>query len=51
MASDTILAFTLFAADLAPGWFSGTVMLTYTVGQGLIVAGALITVRTRRRGQ
>lgn len=51
LASDTILAFTLFAADLAPDWFSGAVMLTYTVGQGLIVAGALITVRTRARGQ
>ncbi|WP_258067172.1 lysoplasmalogenase [Arthrobacter sp. GMC3] len=42
LTSDTILAFRIFAADLMPPWTSGAVMLTYVVGQGLIVAGALI---------
>lgn len=41
LASDTILAFRIFALELMPGWTSGMVMLTYTVGQGLIVAGTL----------
>lgn len=41
LASDTILAFRIFALELMPGWSAGMVMLTYTVGQGLIVAGAL----------
>lgn len=43
LASDTILAFRIFALELMPDWTSGMVMLTYTVGQGLIVAGALLT--------
>ncbi|POH58184.1 lysoplasmalogenase family protein [Arthrobacter glacialis] len=47
LASDTILSFRIFALELMPDWTSGMVMLTYTVGQGLIVAGALLTVRRR----
>lgn len=43
LASDTILAFRLFAPDMMPHWTSPAVMLTYTVGQGLIVAGVLHT--------
>lgn len=43
LASDTILAFRIFAPELMPEWTSGMVMLTYTVGQGLITAGALLT--------
>lgn len=43
LASDTILAFRIFALELMPDWTSGMVMLTYTAGQGLIIAGALLT--------
>ena len=45
LASDTVLAFRIFAPDLMPAWTSPLVMLTYTLGQGLIVAGALLTLR------
>lgn len=47
LASDTLLAFRLFLPDGLPAWSSPAVMLTYTLGQGLIVAGALITLRKR----
>lgn len=47
LASDTILAFRLFLPDSLPSWSSPAVMLTYTLGQGLIVAGALIALRKR----
>jgi len=47
LASDTILAFRIFAAGLLPGWSGAAVMATYTVGQGLITAGALTTLRGR----
>ena len=47
LASDTILAFRLFLPDSLPSWSSPAVMLTYTIGQGLIVAGALVTLRKR----
>ena len=43
LASDTILAFRLFTPDAMPHWTSPAVMLTYTLGQGLIVAGLLRT--------
>ncbi|MFJ4225902.1 lysoplasmalogenase family protein [Microbacterium sp. NPDC089695] len=46
LASDTILALRLFLPDSLPSWSSPAVMLTYTLGQGLIVAGALITLRS-----
>ena len=46
LLSDTVLAFRLFLDDM-PGWTSPLVMLTYTLGQGLIVAGALISLRKR----
>ncbi|MDO8381929.1 MAG: lysoplasmalogenase [Microbacterium sp.] len=39
LASDTILAFRLFTPEAMPDWTSPLVMLTYTLGQGLIVAG------------
>lgn len=48
LASDTILAFRLFLPDSLPAWSNPAVMLTYTIGQGLIVAGALITLQRRR---
>ncbi|WP_407360355.1 lysoplasmalogenase family protein [Microbacterium sp. LBN7] len=47
LASDTILAFRLFLPDALPAWSSPAIMLTYTIGQGLIVAGALVALRTR----
>lgn len=45
LTSDTILAFRLFLPDALPSWSSPAVMLTYTIGQGLIVAGALLSLR------
>mgnify|MGYP001109809522 FL=1 len=42
LASDTILAFRLFTPQAMPDWTSPLVMLTYTLGQGLIVAGVAI---------
>ena len=48
LASDTILAFRLFLPDSLPAWSSPAVMLTYTLGQGLIVAGALLALRKDR---
>ncbi|WP_417540399.1 lysoplasmalogenase family protein [Microbacterium maritypicum] len=45
LASDTILAFRLFLPDSLPSWSSPTVMLTYVIGQGLIIAGALVSLR------
>ena len=48
LASDSVLAFRLFVPDAMPGWTSPLVMLTYCAGQGLIAAGVLVAVRTRR---
>lgn len=45
LTSDSVLAFRLFLPDAMPGWTSPVVMLTYTLGQGLIAAGVLATVR------
>lgn len=43
LASDTILAFRLFRPDLiSASWGSPAVMATYTLGQGLLVLGALL---------
>ena len=41
LMSDTILAFHLFLPALVAPWGTPAVMLTYTLGQGLIVAGAI----------
>lgn len=46
LASDTILALRLFLTDSLPSWSSPAVMLTYTLGQGLIVAGAVASLRS-----
>lgn len=48
LASDTVLAFRLFLPDGLPSWSNPVIMLTYTLGQGLIVAGALIALRERK---
>lgn len=47
LTSDTLLALRLFLPDSLPPWSSPAIMLTYTIGQGLIIAGALITLRKR----
>ncbi|SEE15009.1 YhhN-like protein [Arthrobacter alpinus] len=49
LASDTILAFRIFALELMPDWTSGMVMLTYTIGQGLIAAGTVIALSRASR--
>ncbi|WP_433674307.1 lysoplasmalogenase family protein [Microbacterium gorillae] len=48
LASDTILAFMLFLPDLTPPITDAAVMFTYTLGQGLIAAGALAAFRRRQ---
>lgn len=47
LASDSILAFRLFLPDLMPAWTSPAVMITYCLGQGLIAAGVVVTLRRR----
>lgn len=42
LVSDTVLAFQLFLPDRMPAGSSGLVMITYTLGQGLIALGAVI---------
>lgn len=49
LASDAILAFRIFMPEAMPDWTSGLVMLSYTLGQGLIVFGVALALR--RRGQ
>lgn len=48
LTSDSILAFRLFLSEVMPGWTSPAVMVTYTLGQGLIVAGALLSLQRQR---
>lgn len=47
LASDTVLALRLFLPDSLPAWSSPAIMATYTIGQCLIIAGALIALRKR----
>ncbi|MGJ0388687.1 lysoplasmalogenase family protein [Microbacterium sp. CGR1] len=47
LTSDTLLALRLFLPDSLPAWSSPAIMATYTIGQGLIIAGALIALRKR----
>ena len=47
LLSDTVLALRLFLPFDLPHWTSPLVMLTYTLGQGLIVAGAIVTLRKK----
>jgi uncharacterized membrane protein YhhN len=47
LISDTVLAFRLFRRELMPDWTSPLVMITYTLGQGLIIAGVIIAMRRR----
>lgn len=41
LASDSILAFRLFLPEASPAWTETAVMLTYTLGQGLLAWGTL----------
>lgn len=45
LLSDSLLAFLLFRSDIAPDWTDPAVMLTYTLGQGLIALGVVLHVR------
>ncbi len=47
LMSDAILAFRLFRPEIMPDWTSGTVMLTYCLGQGLLVYGIFVALRER----
>lgn len=47
LLSDTILALRLFLPAELPPWTSPAVMLTYTLGQGLIVAGTLLVLHRK----
>lgn len=47
LASDTLLAFRLFTPEAMPAWTSPLVMITYTLGQGLISAGIVVILRRR----
>ena len=49
LVSDGILAFRIFAPEIMPDWTSGLVMLTYTLGQGLIVFGITGALARRSR--
>lgn len=50
LVSDAILSFRIFMPEVMPGWTSGMVMLTYTLGQGLIAYG-IVTALYRRAGR
>lgn len=45
--ADSILAFELFRPEALPAWSSPIVMAAYCLGQGLMAAGVLVTVRER----
>lgn len=47
LVSDAILSLRIFLPESMPDWTSGMVMLTYTLGQGLIVAGISAALRRR----
>lgn len=49
LASDSILALRLFLPEGLPGWMGPAVMLTYTLGQGLIVYGVLRSLSRNER--
>lgn len=51
LASDTVLAFRIFMPDAMPDWTSPLVMITYTLGQGLIAAGVVIADRLAATGK
>lgn len=48
LVSDAILSLRIFLPEAMPGWTSGLVMLTYTLGQGLLAYGIVAALRRRR---
>lgn len=51
LASDTLLAFRLFAPEAMPPATSPLVMLSYTLGQGLIAIGVMRALRAREHAR
>lgn len=51
LASDTVLAFRLFVPETMPDWTSPLVMIAYCLGQGLIAAGVVVSIRARRQAE
>ncbi|QZY51269.1 lysoplasmalogenase [Leucobacter tenebrionis] len=49
-ASDAILSLRIFMPEVMPAWTSGVVMLTYTLGQGLISYGVVASLWRREAG-
>ena len=49
LTSDTLLAFLLFTPEFVPPLTDPAVMLTYTLGQGLIAAGTVLAVSRMNR--
>lgn len=49
LTSDTLLAFLLFTPELTPPLTDPAVMLTYTLGQGLIAAGTVLALSRKHR--
>lgn len=47
LVSDAVLSLRIFLPEAMPDWTSGAVMLTYTLGQGLIVFGLVSSLRRR----
>ncbi|MBP1325922.1 hypothetical protein JOF28_001154 [Leucobacter exalbidus] len=47
LVSDAILSLRFFAPEIMPDWTSGAVMLTYTLGQGLLGYGIVAALRRR----
>ncbi len=47
LVSDAILSFRIFLPEVMPDWTSGAVMLTYTLGQGLLAFGIVSALRRR----
>ena len=47
LVSDAILSLRIFMPEIMPAWTAGAVMLTYTLGQGLIAYGIVRALRVR----
>lgn len=48
LVSDAVLSLRIFLPEMMPEWTSGVVMLTYTLGQGLLAFGIVSALRRRR---
>lgn len=47
LLADSVLAFELFRPEALPAWSSPVVMTMYCLGQGLLAAGVIVSVRER----